>query len=741
MSITRTIVTAFVGFAASSASADTTNWVAFNDHTPGTTAGWATSPNATAYNMRGVSGGNAGTVLSGSLKDITTGTSVPAVLTSSAVGTPDDFGSSGYPNAGTPAYVLFNGKVDLGNSQSMIGIRSSSGSRQILTFSNLDPSKRYILKGTSVRGNNYTGRWTLVSLQGADSWTDDHSAAVYTAGNYTSAGLTNGQAGYWSGENRADGAVVGWKDISPGADGTFNVLCQQWAVNPLPNGVAPDTANYGYGFNGIMLAEVEVGAPQPPLITSQPVNVTTNEGAAARLTVVASGSGSLSYQWYRNGSAISGATTPSLMVTNMNGASPYPWSQPSDSGNYSVVVTGSINPPATSSVAVVTINPDSIAPSLLWAIQDTNSLGATIIRIAVSEELANNVNDYIDNFYWNVRAVSGPGGDIAYADSVILTHVTNGTVITPEIQLEFNTPFTVDPDTTYRIYYENSVPLIDRAQTPNQMADPTVLFHSHTATLLAFDDSWKYSDVDLAAPSGWQLPGFNDSDTSFWKSGPGPFDAKRGTPPCRATSEVNFDLPPVGTCIVITNLANAANTNDIPSYYFRTHFNYSGQVQSNLMLRLRGKFDDGGVVFLNGVEIARVGIDASNALTHANYNVSRPAVGNDAPDAELLFPGNTLHSGDNVVAVYLGQVNGTSSDITMGLRITATAASPVVPAVSAPSLSISTVGADVRVSWTPLGGSLLEATSVTGPFTTNTAATNPYQFTPSGAQRYFRVAQ
>jgi hypothetical protein len=728
--LARALCAAVTGLAALSATADTTNWVAYNDHTPGTTAGWATHPNATTYNMRGVSGGNAGTVLSGNLKDTVTGNSVGAIFTSTANGTPNDFGSSAYPNAGTPAYNLFNGYVDLGNNQSMIGLRATSAtpaSQQILTFSNLDPNKRYVLKGTAIRGNNYLGRWTLASLQGVEGFTDDHTAEVYTSANFPGGGMTNGQAGWHSGENRANGAVAGWKDINPGADGTFNVFLEQWTVNPLPNGSAPDLANYGYGFCGIMVAEVEVGAPQPPLITVEPIGVTTNEGAVARLTVAASGSGSLTYQWYRNGTAIPGALGSSLTVTNMNGLSPYPWSRPSDSGNYRVVVTGAENPPATSQVATVTINADAVAPQFSWALVETN-----IVRILLSEPLGNPLLDYGDqnaNLYWTTDPVSGPGPSFGAPDDV---RVTNG-----EIHLIYSGPLVADPQTSYKVIYDSGNPLYDRAETPNNMASTQVPLHIHEAQALAFDDSWKYSDLDLPAPAGWQLPGFNDSDTSFWKSGSGPFDAKRGTTGCRTTSEVNFELPPIGTCIAITNLPN---TNNIFSYYFRTRFAYNGQVQSNIMIRLKGKFDDGGVVFLNGTEIARVGIDATNSLSHSNYNSNR-TVGNDAPDTAIIIPVTALQSGENVVAVYLAQLNATSSDVTMGLRMITVTTSPVVPAVARPRLSIAPSGSDLSISWTPAGGKLVSGPTISGPWTTNDTPTNPTLVTPSSGQRYFFITE
>lgn len=46
-------------------------------------------------------------------------------------------------------------------------------------------------------------------------------------------------------------------------------------------------------------------------------------------------------------------------------------------------------------------------------------------------------------------------------------------------------------------------------------------------------------------------------------------------------------------------------------------------------------------------------------------------------------------------------------------------------------------GGQVTITW-PAGGTLLQAPTVTGPWTTN-VATSPYTFTPTGAQKYFRT--
>jgi glucose/arabinose dehydrogenase len=54
---------------------------------------------------------------------------------------------------------------------------------------------------------------------------------------------------------------------------------------------------------------------QPPSITQHPANLSVAQGQQASFTVAATGSQPLGYQWQRNGSNISGATSPTLSFT------------------------------------------------------------------------------------------------------------------------------------------------------------------------------------------------------------------------------------------------------------------------------------------------------------------------------------------------------------------------------------------------------------------------------------------
>jgi len=83
----------------------------------------------------------------------------------------------------------------------------------------------------------------------------------------------------------------------------------------------------------------------PPSITTQPASQTKNPGDTATFTVAASGTAPLSYQWQKNGGNISGATSATLTISDV---------QLSDAANYAVVVSNA-GGTATSQSAALTV--------------------------------------------------------------------------------------------------------------------------------------------------------------------------------------------------------------------------------------------------------------------------------------------------------------------------------------------------------------------------------------------------
>jgi outer membrane protein assembly factor BamB len=81
------------------------------------------------------------------------------------------------------------------------------------------------------------------------------------------------------------------------------------------------------------------------IITTQPASQSVSPGGSLTLSVAAVGTGTLSYQWFKDGAAIAGANAATYTITNATAAA---------SGTYTVVVTNSLGS-TTSSGATVSI--------------------------------------------------------------------------------------------------------------------------------------------------------------------------------------------------------------------------------------------------------------------------------------------------------------------------------------------------------------------------------------------------
>lgn len=142
--------------------------------------------------------------------------------------------------------------------------------------------------------------------------------------------------------------IAGLAGSSGSADGVGSA-----ARFNLPTGVAVD------GSGNVYVADTNNhtlrvgGLPIAPIITAQPTSQTVAAGANVQFSVTATGRPTPTYQWNINGSAISGATSPTLSLANV---------QSSSAGTYTVVVTNSAGT-ATSSQATLTVSATNTGPS------------------------------------------------------------------------------------------------------------------------------------------------------------------------------------------------------------------------------------------------------------------------------------------------------------------------------------------------------------------------------------------
>ena len=120
-----------------------------------------------------------------------------------------------------------------------------------------------------------------------------------------------------------------------------------WLAVPVGNYSLTSRASDNVGAQttsavvNVSVSSVPVPVPGAPVITVDlPATKSVNEGGTATFVITATGSG-LTYQWRRNGTAITGATSATYILSGATA---------SDNGAiFTVVITGSVLPAVTSS--------------------------------------------------------------------------------------------------------------------------------------------------------------------------------------------------------------------------------------------------------------------------------------------------------------------------------------------------------------------------------------------------------
>jgi len=145
-------------------------------------------------------------------------------------------------------------------------------------------------------------------------------------------------------------------------------------------------------------------------------------------------------------------------------------------------------------------------------------------------------------------------------------------------------------------------------------------------------DAWLYHDTSAGLAAGWQNTGYT-AGSAGWLSGNGVFAFEEAALPA-ATGTV---------------LASPAS-HPTGTYYFQKQFSFSGN-PAQQQFTLRTLRDDGAVIYLNGMEIARPGM-APGAVTATTASLTE--IG-DAAFADVTIPAGVLVNGTNTLSVEVHQ--------------------------------------------------------------------------------------
>jgi len=225
------------------------------------------------------------------------------------------------------------------------------------------------------------------------------------------------------------------------------------------------TVLLNYDAPGNETSQQVASTAAPPVILGVPVSTIVAVGESSGFSVVALSSLPLTYQWSFNGNVIAGATSDTLLLTNVT---------PANDGNYSVVVTNSMGS-VTSGVyrLGVDVNGNGLPDS--WEMTSFGNLNQTVggdfdgDSISNLDEYYNGTDPTVREIYhWNVASGDfntptnwirhntpgvpprAPGaGDTAIIDTGSFTVPPDTTIAVSQVTV--NAPFTAPADTNFTL--------------------------------------------------------------------------------------------------------------------------------------------------------------------------------------------------------------------------------------------------------------------------------------------------
>ncbi len=162
-----------------------------------------------------------------------------------------------------------------------------------------------------------------------------------------------------------------------------------------------------------------------------------------------------------------------------------------------------------------------------------------------------------------------------------------------------------------------------------------------TSFVFATDGTWKYLD-DNTRPAGWETSTFDDA---AWAQGAG---------------ELGF-----GDGDEATVINGGPSSSRYMTVYFRKTLTIPSGMYSDYTLNLI--YDDGAIVYINGVEAARVNMPAG-AVNHLTAALS--AV--DNATASITLPATAFVNGSNTIAVEVHQRSNKSDDLSFACSLSGT---------------------------------------------------------------------
>ena len=254
----------------------------------------------------------------------------------------------------------------------------------------------------------------------------------------------------------------------------------------------------------------------------------------------------------------------------------------------------------------------------------------------------------------------------AYGSSILIAGEFGGRLSNSgeTIRLESEAVDEASPLLIDQVVYEDNLPwplLADGQGSSLQLIDPSadnrrvahwtaveasvpVMGPKTLVSMISMTDRWRYDQSGTDRGTGWRATNFDDSD---WSAG-------------QALLYVENDNLPAEK--------NTPLTIGKPTYYFRKKFSANDiegmEIEASLIV------DDGAIVYLNGVEVLRVGMSAGD-VSFGTF--AARTVANAEREGPFPLSAESLAEGENILAVEVHQTNANSSDVVFGMSLIGTA--------------------------------------------------------------------
>lgn len=174
-----------------------------------------------------------------------------------------------------------------------------------------------------------------------------------------------------------------------------------------------------------------------------------------------------------------------------------------------------------------------------------------------------------------------------------------------------------------------------------------------TATvLLPWSSTWKYKDDGSNQGTTWRASAFDDSS---WPSAAAEFGYGDGD----ETTLIN-------ACGTVQQTPTC--TNKYLTTYLRKKITISS-LSGFQSIRFNTFRDDGIIVYVNGTEVYRSGVQAGTINYNAALSASASDDGETVQTQTVTLAASLFAVGDNTIAVEVHQQNGSSSDVTFNMEI------------------------------------------------------------------------